>query len=70
MSAASRVSRIRGILNQAPGTCAILLSVEGSIVAEGSPTEIITAENVERVFGLATVVIDDPVTGSPCAFRR
>ncbi|MEM8707237.1 MAG: ABC transporter ATP-binding protein [Actinomycetota bacterium] len=37
----------------------------GGIVAEGSPAEVITSEIVEEVFGLPTVVIDDPVTGSP-----
>ena len=31
----------------------------------GAPGEVITSEIVERVFGLPTVVIDDPVTGSP-----
>ena len=31
----------------------------------GAPGEVITSEIVERVFGLPTVVIEDPVTGSP-----
>lgn len=38
---------------------------DGGIVAEGAPGEVITSEIVERVFGLPTVVIEDPVTGSP-----
>lgn len=37
----------------------------GQKIAEGTPEEIVTAENVERVFGLRCVVIPDPLTGSP-----
>jgi iron complex transport system ATP-binding protein len=38
---------------------------DGAIVAEGDPLEIVDAELVERVFGLACRVIEDPETGSP-----
>jgi iron complex transport system ATP-binding protein len=38
---------------------------EGAIVAEGPPEEVVTAELVERVFGLRCQVIDDPETGTP-----
>ncbi|MFT4083717.1 MAG: ABC transporter ATP-binding protein [Nocardioides sp.] len=38
---------------------------EGRIVAQGAPRDIVTAELVEEVFGLACRVIDDPETGSP-----
>lgn len=38
---------------------------DGRIVAEGKPREIMTAELVKAVFGLACIVIDDPVTGDP-----
>lgn len=38
---------------------------EGEIVAEGVPGEIVTAELVERVFGLRCQVISDPETGTP-----
>lgn len=32
--------------------------------------DIVTAEPVERVFGLPCVVIDDPVTGTPLVVPR
>ncbi|MFB8444736.1 ABC transporter ATP-binding protein [Streptomyces niveus] len=38
---------------------------EGEIYAEGPPAEVVTAELVERVFGLRCQVIDDPETGTP-----
>ncbi|QXJ26121.1 ABC transporter ATP-binding protein [Actinomadura graeca] len=37
----------------------------GEIVAQGPPEEIVTADLVERVFGLPCRVIDDPETGTP-----
>ncbi len=38
---------------------------DGQIVSEGPPGEVVTAELVERVFGLPCRVIDDPETGTP-----
>ncbi|OON82393.1 ABC transporter ATP-binding protein [Streptomyces tsukubensis] len=38
---------------------------DGAVVAEGAPSDIVTAELVERVFGLRCQVIDDPETGTP-----
>ncbi|MFB6790743.1 ABC transporter ATP-binding protein [Streptomyces olivaceus] len=38
---------------------------EGEIIAEGAPKDIVTADLVERVFGLRCQVIDDPETGTP-----
>ncbi len=38
---------------------------EGRVVVAGPPAQVITAEVVERVFGLPAVVITDPVTGGP-----
>jgi iron complex transport system ATP-binding protein len=38
---------------------------DGVVVAEGAPSEIVTAELVEDVFGLRCLVIPDPVTGTP-----
>ncbi|MGW0546112.1 ABC transporter ATP-binding protein [Streptomyces altiplanensis] len=53
-------------LNQAARYADHLVAMkEGRIVAEGHPTEIVTAHLVREVFGLASVVIPDPVTGSP-----
>ena len=38
---------------------------DGAIVAEGNPSEVITEEVVEDVFGLAVKIIPDPVAGTP-----
>lgn len=43
----------------------IIAMREGRILAEGPPGEVITSERVHEVFGLANVVIPDPVTGGP-----
>ncbi|MGP3965263.1 ABC transporter ATP-binding protein [Nonomuraea sp. 3N208] len=43
----------------------VIAMAEGAIVAEGAPTEVVTAELVEKVFGLACVVVPDPVAGTP-----
>ncbi|MCX4550112.1 ABC transporter ATP-binding protein [Streptomyces sp. NBC_01267] len=53
-------------LNQAARYADHLVAMKsGRIVAEGHPKEIVTAELVREVFGLDSVVIPDPVTGSP-----
>jgi len=38
---------------------------DGDIVMEGRPRDIMTADLVRKVFGLAAMVVDDPVTGDP-----
>lgn len=38
---------------------------DGKIVAEGKPSEIVTAELVEQVFGIGCLVIEDPVSHTP-----
>jgi iron complex transport system ATP-binding protein len=38
---------------------------DGRVVASGRPAEIVTADLVEAVFGLACEVLPDPVTGTP-----
>ncbi|WBQ05906.1 ABC transporter ATP-binding protein [Kribbella sp. CA-293567] len=38
---------------------------QGAIVAEGNPSEVITEQVVQDVFGLAVKVIPDPVAGTP-----
>ncbi|MCW6011093.1 ABC transporter ATP-binding protein [Micromonospora sp. CPCC 205371] len=43
----------------------VIAMCDGSIVAEGAPTEVVTAELVEKVFGLACMVVPDPVAGTP-----
>lgn len=53
-------------LNQAAryGTHLIAMR-DGRVVAEGPPSEIVTAELVEEVFGLKCLVVPDPVVGTP-----
>ncbi|MCK9904080.1 iron-dicitrate transporter ATP-binding subunit [Parafrankia colletiae] len=38
---------------------------DGAVVAEGPPSEIVTAELVDEVFGLRALVVPDPVAGTP-----
>jgi ABC-type cobalamin/Fe3+-siderophores transport system ATPase subunit len=38
---------------------------DGRVVAQGAPADVVTAELVEAVFGLACQVVSDPVTGTP-----
>ncbi|MEU6332181.1 ABC transporter ATP-binding protein [Streptomyces sp. NPDC047049] len=38
---------------------------DGAVLAEGAPGDIVTAELVERVFGLSCRIIEDPETGTP-----
>lgn len=43
----------------------IMMKPGGVVAAEGSPTEVVTSESVEEVFGLRCRIIDDPETGTP-----
>ncbi len=43
----------------------LVVMKDGRIVTTGPPTDILTAELVEGVFGLPCLVIDDPVSGTP-----
>ncbi len=53
-------------LNHAARYATHLIAMKGGeIVAQGAPGDIVTAELVERVFGLKCQVIDDPETGTP-----
>ncbi|MET9952919.1 ABC transporter ATP-binding protein [Streptomyces sp. NPDC006339] len=53
-------------LNQAARYADHLVAMKaGRVVAEGAPGEVVTAELVREVFGLESVVVPDPVTGSP-----
>ncbi|MGP4013043.1 ABC transporter ATP-binding protein [Streptomyces sp. 4N124] len=53
-------------LNQAARYADHIVAMKaGRIVAQGAPADVVTAELVEEVFGLASVVVPDPVTGDP-----
>ncbi|MFE7316184.1 ABC transporter ATP-binding protein [Streptomyces sp. NPDC057555] len=53
-------------LNQAARYADHLVAMKaGRVVAQGRPAEIVTEDLVDEVFGLASVVVPDPVTGSP-----
>ncbi|WP_066370128.1 ABC transporter ATP-binding protein [Herbidospora mongoliensis] len=53
-------------LNLAGRFCDHIIAMDGgAIVAEGPPSEVITAELVEKVFGLSCVIVTDPVAGTP-----
>ncbi|MFH8410845.1 ABC transporter ATP-binding protein [Streptomyces sp. NPDC018019] len=53
-------------LNHAARYATHLIAMRGGeIVAEGPPEQVVTADLVERVFGLKCQVIDDPETGTP-----
>ncbi|WP_329080642.1 ABC transporter ATP-binding protein [Streptosporangium sp. NBC_01469] len=43
----------------------IIAMADGAIVAEGPPSEVVTAELVEKVFGLSCLIVPDPVAGTP-----
>ena len=43
---------------------------EGGVVATGTPDEVITTENLRRVFGLDADIIPDPLTGHPVVLPR
>lgn len=53
-------------LNQAARFATHLIAMrDGSLVAQGSPHDVVTEETVARVFGVRSRVIDDPETGTP-----
>lgn len=58
-------------LNQAAryATHLVVMS-RGEIVAQGNPSEILTAELIDRVFGLSAIIITDPESGTPLVVAR
>jgi iron complex transport system ATP-binding protein len=48
----------------------IVMMRDGSVVAAGAPSEVVTAERVQEVFGLACSIIPDPHTGTPLVVPR
>ncbi|GAA3628110.1 ABC transporter ATP-binding protein [Kineosporia mesophila] len=58
-------------LNQASRYADHLVAMRGGrIIAQGVPSEIVTSELVEDVFGLACRVITDPESGTPLVIPR
>ena len=58
-------------LNQAARYATRLVAMrDGAVVAQGTPAEVVTARIVEEVFGVAVLVVDDPVTGTPMIVPR
>ena len=58
-------------LNQACRYAHHLIALrDGSIAAEGPPADVLTAQLVEDVFGLAVRVIPDPESGTPLVIPR
>jgi len=43
---------------------------DGVVIGEGRPSEVLTAELVERTFGLACRIIEDPESGTPLVIPR
>ncbi|MFF2809275.1 ABC transporter ATP-binding protein [Streptomyces sp. NPDC058000] len=53
-------------LNQAARYATHLIALkDGEVIAEGAPSDIVTADLVSRVFGIDCRIIDDPETGTP-----
>ncbi|RZT15966.1 iron complex transport system ATP-binding protein [Mycobacterium sp. BK558] len=48
----------------------IIVMKAGSVVAQGDPTSVITAELVEAVYGLKCQIIEDPQTATPLIVPR
>jgi iron complex transport system ATP-binding protein len=38
---------------------------DGAILAEGTPADVVTTDVIERVFGMRSRIIPDPLSGTP-----
>lgn len=53
-------------INQAARYASHLIAMrDGAIVAQGTPAEVVTADQIHDVFGVRSRVINDPETGTP-----
>ena len=43
----------------------LVAMVDGTVAAQGAPAEVVTRELVQRVFGLESLVVEDPVSRTP-----
>jgi iron complex transport system ATP-binding protein len=58
-------------LNQAARYATHMIAMrEGEVLATGAPSEVVTEQNVRRVFGVDALVTDDPETGTPLVVPR
>lgn len=48
----------------------IIAMKEGAIIAEGAPSDVVTAEVITEVYGLECEVVPDPVSGTPMVVPR
>lgn len=48
----------------------IIALVEGKLVSEGAPSDVITSTMVKDIFGLDCTVVEDPLSGSPLVVPR
>lgn len=48
----------------------IVAMKDGAIIAEGVPSEVVTAEVITKVYGLDCEVVPDPVSGTPMVVPR
>lgn len=53
-------------LNQACRYASHLIAMrDGQVIAEGAPCEVVNTELIERIYGIKSLIIDDPVAGTP-----
>ena len=43
----------------------MIAMADGAVAAEGPPSTVVTRELVQRVFGMESLVVEDPVSGTP-----
>ncbi len=43
----------------------LIAMCKGKVIAQGAPADVVTEQNVNRIFGLQSSVITDPVSGTP-----
>ncbi|MGL4944773.1 MAG: ABC transporter ATP-binding protein, partial [Fusobacteriaceae bacterium] len=53
-------------MNMASSYCDHIIALkDGKIVAEGSPSQIFTSENIENIFGIKSHIIKHPIKNTP-----
>jgi len=58
-------------INQACRYATHIIAMEsGKIIATGSPKNVITKANIKRIFGLESIIIDDPISKTPLVIPK